>query len=295
MAAEGTTVVEVLGEIRDAILASGPGGISQPQLAIGPVEEVLVFNDDEFIALKNFPADPYLSSHGFLTDIYGRALPNSKLEAAFPFALAKVPEQYTWPPPQPQPFYEPPVLSAHTTPPGASKQLYDFGDGNAVVTVGPSLPKLVKLKSGGAQFTVSSIGVISQGKGSYDGAKGLAAYAASAYFQSWPDGPQEQIELLIRGFNVRSTIVVRLVKRQLVSAGDAAGAPPPPGAAPPKSAAPPPAAAPPKSAAPTPAAAPPKGATPPSGAAPPQSAAPPRGPGSSAAPPRPKAPPKKRG
>jgi hypothetical protein len=272
MTEQGRTVTGALDQIRDAILARGFGGISRPRLAIGPAEEVLVFNDDEFIALKDFPSPAaYLSSHGFLTDLDGRALPNSKLEAAFPFSVAEVPEQYTWPPAQPRPFYEPPVLAEHTTPPGASKQFYDFGDGNALVTVGPSLPKVVRLKSGGAQFSVSSIGVISQGMGSYDGAKGLAAYVASAYFPEWPDAPREQLELLIRGFSVRSAIVVRLVRRQLVLPGAPAGAPA--------------VAAPPPDAAPTP----PQAAPPSPDAASPPDAPPAAGAGESAAPPRPRA------
>ncbi|HXM69914.1 MAG TPA: hypothetical protein VN970_02185 [Thermoanaerobaculia bacterium] len=219
MGGQSRTVIGALDGIRDAIQASGhSGGIHQQQLAQGPLEKVLAFNDDDHIVLKGLPAAPYFSSHGKLTDLGGKPLPGSKVETAFPLPPVTPDELeqllYSWPPEQPKPYDEPPVLGDNTTPPGPSKQFYDFGDGSSIVTVGPSLPKIVRTKGGGAQFWVSSIGVISQGSGKYAGAHGLASYVGSAFFPKWPAKITEAFPLLVKGFDVRVAIFVKLVLKQ---------------------------------------------------------------------------------
>jgi len=224
MGGHSRSVIGALDGIRDAIrAASHSGGIHYQQLAQGPLEKVLAFNDDDHIVLKNFPGDPakgdfpYFSSHGTLTDLYGNHLPGSKVETAFPLTVP--PDQlndllYSWPPEQPQPYDAPPVDGKNTTPPGPSKQFYDFGDGSSIVTVGPSLPKIVRTKGGGAQFWVSSIGVISQGSGKYAGAHGLSSYVGSAFFKKWPATLPQQLPILIAGFDVKVAIFVKLVLKQ---------------------------------------------------------------------------------
>src|SRR4029078_9890002 len=131
----------------------------------GPVEIVLGFNNDEVIALKDHTtANPYFSSGGVLTDLRGVVLPGSKVETTSPGDPANLPQTIVWPPVQVQPFNQPPVDNLNTTGHGDSKQAYFFNDGvESLVTVGPSLPKILRLKGGGAQFWVASIGVIAQG------------------------------------------------------------------------------------------------------------------------------------
>jgi len=222
MGSQSKNVIQALDGIRKAIKGCGCCcGIEFPQLSIGPVEETLIFNDNDYIVLKNFPGNPekgdfpYFSSHGHLTDLCGKALPKSRVETAFPLTVP-LPEVglTNWPPEQPAPFDKPPVEAANTNPPGPSKQFYDFGDGNSIVTVGPSLPKIQPLKDGGSQFWVSSIGAISQGSGKYEKARGLASYVGSAYFPVWPANPQKQIPILQAGFNVKVAIVVKLVLKE---------------------------------------------------------------------------------
>ena len=152
MAEESKSVVQALDRIGNILAASCGCGIEFPQLAIGPVEQVLGFNTDEFIVLKGLPDAPYFSSHGVITDLCHRVLPGTRVETAFPLDPSKLAELYTWPPKQPPPFDAPPVKDKNTAPLGSSKQAYFFADSSSLITIGPSMPKIAKLEGNNAQF-----------------------------------------------------------------------------------------------------------------------------------------------
>jgi hypothetical protein len=220
----------------DELTAHGDHGITfnnfvYPDIANGPVEQVLAFNNDEHIALKNLPDDlenlspkdlkdldpedwPYFSSHGPLTDLHGHVLRGSRVETTFPVDPAKLAEAEQWPPHQPPPFDQPPVKDDHTKGHGYSKQAYFFDDENSFVTVGPSLPKIARLKGGGAQFWVGSIGVIAQGTGKYKGARGVTTYVGSGYLKEWPDSFVEQARVLAKGFKALVGTYVKVVLKE---------------------------------------------------------------------------------
>jgi hypothetical protein len=207
-------VVEALDRIGNAIAtAASTVNIEYPGITNGPVEIVLAFNNDETIALKDHttPA-PYFSSGGVLTDLRGVVLPGSKVETTFPVDPAKLPQTVVWPPVQVQPFNQPPVDNENTTGHGYSKQAYFFNGGkDSLVTVGPSLPKILRLKGGGAQFWVASIGVIAQGTGKYKGARGMSVYIGSAFLEKWPAKDADQFELLAKGFKARVGTYFKIV------------------------------------------------------------------------------------
>lgn len=212
MSDQSRNVVEALDNIRRSLSAVLPTGSYQfPQIANGPVEEVLAFNNDENISLKNFPKAPYFSSHGPLTDLYGNVLPGSRVETSFPVNLKLIEGATKWPPEQPAPYDRPPRDPKNTEDNGYSKQAYFFGDGSSFVTVGPSLPKIATLESGGAQFWVGSIGVITQGTGKYEGARGVTTYVGSAYLEVWPEDFKEQAKILQAGFKALVGTYAKLV------------------------------------------------------------------------------------
>jgi hypothetical protein len=213
---ESKAVIEALNKARDVILAAcGAGNIDYPQIANGPVEHVLGFNNNEFIALKDVKTKhPYFSSHGVLTDLHHNELPGSKVETTFPVDPARIGGAFQWPPKQPAPFDRPPLDDTNTTGHGPSKQAYFFGDGSSLVTVGPSLPKIALLKGGGAQFWVGSIGVITQGTGKYAGARGMSVYLGSAYLENWPNKFEEQAEVLAAGFTALVSTYFKLVLKK---------------------------------------------------------------------------------
>jgi hypothetical protein len=235
MAEQSRTLLEALDGIRDALAAGQSGNIEYPQIANGPVEHVLAFNNDEYIALKDPEGEhPYFSSHGVLTDLQHRVLPGSKVETTFPVDRSKLGESFLWPPQQQPPFDGPPVDNTHTTGHGYSKQAYFFGDGSSLVTVGPSLPKIGLLKGGGAQFWVASLNVVAQGTGKYAGAHGTAVYIGSAYLETWPASFPEQAAILAKGFKALVGTYFKLVLAEALApvallakrAGPAAPAPP---------------------------------------------------------------------
>jgi hypothetical protein len=189
-------------------------GIEFPDVANGPVEEVLAFNNDERIKLTNYPAAPYFSSHGPLTDLRGNVLPGSRVETTFPVNPSSIDGATTWPTAQLPPFDRPPLDQTNTTGHGYSKQAYFFGDGSSFVTVGPSLPKIATLKNGGAQFWVGSIGVIAQGTGKYVGARGVTTYVGSGYLPVWPRTFDEQARVLQAGFKALVGTYVKVVFRE---------------------------------------------------------------------------------
>jgi hypothetical protein len=204
------SVVEAIDRLREGLGT----GIDFSQLATGP-EEVLLFASDDTIFLKvTSKDDGYFTSQAPLTDIWGRRLPGS-VEAALPVKFADLGSTTTWPNPQQSPFNQPPVDNANVKDIGFAKNFFDFGHGNTIVTVGPSLPKLTLLKNGGAQFWESSCQAISQGTGIYEGARGLLAFVGSAYFPTFPnpsDG-QKVVERLAQGFPARLTRCIKLVRK----------------------------------------------------------------------------------
>jgi hypothetical protein len=210
---KSASIGQALDQIRN-ILASY-NGIELPQLAIGPLERVLAFNVNNRIVL-NDPGGkvPYFSSTGFLTDLSLRPLPGSKIETTLPVDLSQFGGVVQWPNPQKPPFGKPPVDGTNTAPGGSSRQAYDFGNGNTLVSVGPAVPKLTLVKGGGAQFWVGAVGVITQGTGEYDGVRGTSAYVGSAYFAQWPNKPKDQIGILAAGFPVLVTTYVKLVLKE---------------------------------------------------------------------------------
>ena len=175
--------------------------VEQPQLTIGPMEQVLAFkiNEHHFLKDANTPT-PHFSNQGYFSDLHGRVLRNSSCRTSLKVDISKLPETEQWPPPQPEPFDDGNSIFDHTDALGHSKQAYFFPDGSSLVTTGPSVPKIVKLKGGGAQLWVASVGVIAQGTGKYTGSKGLSSYVGSAHFQHWPATPQEQLKVLEAGF-----------------------------------------------------------------------------------------------
>lgn len=223
MPQEGTasrSIIEAIDRLR------GTHGIAYPQLAVGPVEHVLALNADEIHYLKGYPPKPgkpaYFSSNGTYTDLSGRPIPNSKNQACFP--VGPDPNKLealinSVPPEQVKPFDGLTVDDPKNTtvPPGPSKHYGFFGDGNWLVTVGYVLPKVFKVKTGGAQFQVYGMGVITQGGGKYEGARGQAFFGGSAFFEEWPDKVEDQITLFQNGFPARVTCLFKLVLK-----GDAA-------------------------------------------------------------------------
>jgi hypothetical protein len=177
------------------------GTIEYPLIALGPVEHVLAFTTDELIFLKGLPDNPHFSSHGTLVDFQHNPLPGMFSRLSFPIKGVDVGDANLWPSVQPEPFDQPALHEAHANKNGFSKQAYFFdGGASSLVTVGPSLPKIIRLKRGGAQFWVASNGVITQGTGKYKGARGIAAYNGSSHFETWPRTEAEQFEILSRGF-----------------------------------------------------------------------------------------------
>ncbi len=209
---ESRNVVEALDGIRHVLAAGRAGVIEHPQIANGPVEHVLAFNNDEYIALKEPEAEtPHFSSYGVLTDLLHNELPGSKVETTFPVDRSKLGQSFLWPNEQPEPFLHPPLDNTNTTGHGYSKQAYFFGDGSSLVTVGPSLPKIAVLGNGGAQFWVASIGVVAQGTGKYAGARGTSVYIGSAYLEVWPPSFEEQTVVLATGFKALVGTYFKLV------------------------------------------------------------------------------------
>lgn len=202
MAERSKSVIEALDRLREAVGPyTGDVDFDHPEIANGPVEVVLAFNNDEYIKLVDATGDnPHFSSTGHLTDLQHRKLEGSKVETTFPVDRSKLGEGFLWPPVQPEPFLHPPLDNTNTTGHGYSKQAYWFGGDDSLVTVGPSLPKIALTTKGGAQFWVASIGVVAQGTGRYKGARGTSVYIGSAYLETWPEKFEDQAKLLSQGF-----------------------------------------------------------------------------------------------
>lgn len=216
MIEQSSNVISALDRIGNIIASCSDSGgsphIEYPYLADGPVEHFLAFSIREHHTLKdaNTP-HPYFSNQGYFTDLQGRVLPGSRCETSLAIDISKIGETYEWPPQQPSPFNKPPSIFDHTDPLGHSKQAYFFGDGSSLVTTGPSVPKVVPLKSGGAQFWVSSVGILAQGTGKYEGARGTSVYTGCAHFPIWPDTVEGQLKILAAGFEAMISAYFRLV------------------------------------------------------------------------------------
>lgn len=208
------------------------------QIANGPYERVLAFNNDEHIVLKNppqlpkklSPLDvpkllqdlhdagpahwPYFSSRGPLTDIFGNVLRGTRVETTFPVDPLLIPAQETFPKPQVFPYDQPPLDEAATKGNGYSKQAYFLNASDSFVTVGPSLPKIARVGNS-AQFWVGSIGVIAQGRGRFKGVKGVTTYVGSGFLKRWPppEAFSEQIAILAQGFTALIGTYVKVVLR----------------------------------------------------------------------------------
>src|SRR5437588_437044 len=157
-------VVEAIDKLGNRLNAPGCGP-SFSQFKTGPYEEVLVFNSPVTITLKtDAGGQQYFSSSGTLFDLCGHQLPGSSVKTALPTLINEDTAKYllTFPPQQPEPYDGLPVetgsgpLPPGQIPPGSyTKQFYDFGDGDTLVTEGPAFPKLAYLDDGGsAQFWV---------------------------------------------------------------------------------------------------------------------------------------------
>lgn len=192
------------------------GNYLYPKIANGPFEQVIAFNNNETIALKEATSkNAHFSSHGILTDLQHNPIPGSAVETTFPIDPGSVGDAIKWPPVQKAPFDAPPVVATNAASPGPSKQAYFFNNReDSLVTVGPSLPKIVVLENGGAQFWVGSIGVIAQGTGIYKGVRGMSVYLGSAYLEKWPDTFEKQAELLSAGFKALVSTYFKIVFRK---------------------------------------------------------------------------------
>jgi len=194
------------------------GIIQFPKIALGPVEQVLAFTTDEEIFLKGVQEGaPFFSSHGVLVDFQHNPLPGMFSRLSFPIGNVDIRDVNVWPRTQPEPFDEPPQDERPTEKHGFSKQAYFFDDGDSsLVTVGPSLPKVIRLKEGGAQFWVGSTGVITQGTGKFEGARGISAYNGSSHFETWPESQEELFAMLQKGFKALVSAYFKLVLKDHV-------------------------------------------------------------------------------
>jgi hypothetical protein len=209
-----TTALEDIGFILEHKLTSDVV-IEYPQLTIGPMEHVLAFKINEHHFLKDANTfTPHFSNQGYFSDLDGRVLRGSSCRTSLKVDITKLPETEHWPPPQPAPFDDGVSIFDHTDALGHSKQAYFFPDGSSLVTTGPSVPKIVKLKGGGAQLWVASVGVIAQGTGKYEDAHGLSSYVGSAHFPHWPQTPPEQLAVLAAGFPAVIAAYFKLVLKE---------------------------------------------------------------------------------
>lgn len=191
-------------------------GIELPRLAIGPNEEVLIW---EVLASAQLfiesETDAYWHVWGRTSDIQREVIDGSFFDTVFPFELATIPGISAWPRPQGGPFNRPPVDSRDTTAPGYSKTQFTFADGSTLVTVGPSIPKLALTKNGTGQLWVTSVGVMTEGTGRFAGALAMAALNGSSFMDPWPDfeNPAGR-KVLEDGFQVNVSINLKVIRRE---------------------------------------------------------------------------------
>jgi hypothetical protein len=189
-------------------------GIHFPNLVIGPLEEVMIFDVVCRACLTvEDDADAYFHVWGNFIEINGTPIIGGTFDTVFPLKLVAVPEALVWPAPQWGPFDRPPVDGSHTTGGGFSKTSFAFGDGSEIVTVGPSIPKMAVLRDGSGQLWVTSVGVITGGRGRFAGAKGMCALNGSGYFPRAPDfATPEGRQVLIDGFSVKVSVNFKVIR-----------------------------------------------------------------------------------
>lgn len=227
----GGTVVGALERIAEGI--GGKEGdtspIVFPSLAIGPVEEVLIFEVVGHVVLveqKGKDWDAFWHITGNLIDLTGMVLNGGQFETVFPFKFELAQYIPVWPARQGGPFDVPPVNGANTADFGFSKTNFIFPGGDSLVTVGPSIPKIVLLKGGAAQFWVTSVGVTTDGTGRFAGARGMGAFNGSAYFAKAPDFSTEKGRKPLReGFPVKVSINIKLVAAERLAEAPPGGKP----------------------------------------------------------------------
>jgi hypothetical protein len=204
---------------KSADTSGGAGSIEYKRLAIVSAEHVLVYGSEDTVILKDVGVTgktPFFSSDGYLTDFSGKKLPGSQILAQLPVDLAALGETFKWPPIQREPIRELPVDATNANP-GFARNSFKFGDGNSIVTVGAAIPKLLPLKEGGAMFWVVSAQLITQGTGSFEGARGIQSFSGSSYFPHWPQSPEEQVGVLMRPFKAKIHRCIKVVfkKKQI--------------------------------------------------------------------------------
>jgi len=192
------------------------GNIHFPFVATREEEHVLAFHNEEIVKLRepktpNPNFDFFLSSTGFLTDLYHVPLAGTHMETNVPLKFSDFGMANEWPSNQnSMPYNEPPISTKNVEKHSYSKQMYRFNDKDILYTVGPSLPKIIP-SGAGAQFWVGSIGVIERGEGKYEGARGISVHDGSAYFSKWPANDRAKVELLKKPFPVKVTTYFKFV------------------------------------------------------------------------------------
>jgi hypothetical protein len=231
MAKKNDTMIGALNRIADELElkksakngSTRLSGIEYPNLTIGPYEEVLIFDVVGHVVLHEEPAsrskprqtsapgyDAFWHITGKLIDVAGSLVEGGEFETVFPFRFDLAPQILTWPPQQGGPFNAPPVDGKLTDGYGFSKTNFIFPNGS-IVTVGPSIPKFVNFKNGGAQLWVTSVGVTTDGTGQFAGVRGMGAFNGSAYFAQAPDFSTEAGRKPLRdGFPVKVSINLKL-------------------------------------------------------------------------------------
>jgi hypothetical protein len=227
MAKHSRSIVEALDRIGDR-LESYPnaGNINFPAIKAGELEEVLLFSVNGRVKLHMSDPPPwYFHIIGTLTDLQEEEIGDSRFETVFPFNPPEMLPNIGIFPSAGPPFDRPPVdgryTSTDTHSGGFSKTNFVFPDRDhsSIVTVGPSIPKLVSLKEGAGQLWVASVAVIVGGSGKYRESRGLGAFNGSANYKKVPDFRHvpEGIQELLDGFPVKVFVNFKLIRREYIA------------------------------------------------------------------------------
>jgi hypothetical protein len=215
MSERSRSLVEAVDRLRESKTPEGKAGIEFPRLAIGPYEEVFVFEVAGHVVLYEVSGpdwDAYFHINGTLLNLSGTTVDGGTFETVFPLKFSLAPQILTWPPIQGAPFVAPPVNGALTDGYGFSKSNFVLGEQGTIVTVGPSIGKFTKTKGGGAQLWVTSVGVTTYGSGRFAGVRGMGAFNGSGYYASAPDlSTSEGRKQLRDGFAVKVSINLKVI------------------------------------------------------------------------------------
>ena len=203
-----------------------------PDLASGPHEEVYVLQvvgSRRLIGDEVPDADTVWFYHltGKFTEITGALPGTGTMEEGFSFfpgrldfeKLTTFPEASKGQPP----FDEPPAEaftaeSTETTPVGYSKTQFVFPDGSTIVSLGPSLTKLVTpLRVPGFQLWQTHNGVMSAGTGRFAGAKAQLTSFTSGNLLDLGLNPAK--EPFKSGYPVKALVCIRLISKDKLSEG----------------------------------------------------------------------------